>query len=99
MLDVTLEIDEHPRPEDFRWLLDGVRTFNRAQTGNEPPRQVACYVRDLAGQIIAGVQGSLWGRSMHIDVLWVDESHRGQNHGSKLMQAIENYAAAHNHPL
>ena len=95
----TLEIDEHPRPEDFRQLLDGVRAFNRAQTGNAPPRQVACYVRDDAGRIIAGVQGSLWGRSMHIDVLWVDESHRGQEHGSKLMHAIENYAVTHDHPL
>ena len=96
---IALEIDEHPRPEDFRQLLDGVRAFNRAQTGNEPPRQVACYVRDDAGRIIAGVQGSLWGRSMHIDVLWVDESHRGQEHGSKLMHAIENYAVTHDHPL
>ena len=41
----------------------------------------------------------LWGRSMHIDVLWVDENHRGQDLGSKLMTAIEHYAAGHGYPL
>ena len=96
---LTLELDEHPKPEDFRTVLDGVRTFNRAQTNNEGPRPVACFLRDEAGQIVGGVQGSLWGRSVHIDALWVDEKYRDQDYGSKLMMAIEDYAAMHAHPL
>lgn len=96
---LTIELDEHPTLEDFRTILDGVRTFNRTQTANEGPRPVAYFLRDEAGLIVGGVQGSLWGRSVHIDALSVDEQYRGQNHGSKLMQAIEDYAAAHAHPL
>jgi GNAT superfamily N-acetyltransferase len=99
MTEFALELDEHPRPEDFRIILDGVRAFNRAQTGNAPPRQVAYFARDERGQIVGGVQGSLWGRSMHIDALWVADSQRGQGFGSKLMKAIEEYAASHDHPL
>ena len=57
---MKLELDERPQPEDFRVVLDGVRSFNRAQTGNERPRPVACYLRDEAGQIVGGVQGNLW---------------------------------------
>ena len=94
-----IELDEHPRPEDFRALVDGVRLFNRDQTGEEWPRPVAFYIRDAERRIIAGVQGTFWGRSMHIDALWVDEPHRGSGYGSKLMKAIEDYAAAHAHPL
>lgn len=96
---LTLELDEQPTPEDFRTVLDGVRTFNRAQTNNEGPRPVAYFLRDGEGQIVGGVQGSLWGRSVHIDALWVDEKYRGQDYGSKLMKAIEDYAAVHAHPL
>jgi GNAT superfamily N-acetyltransferase len=96
---LTIELDEHPIPEDFRTVLDGVRTFNRAQTGNERPRPVAFFLRDQAGEIVGGVQGSLWGRSVHIDALWVDEKYRGQDYGSKLMKAIEDYGQAHKHPL
>jgi ribosomal protein S18 acetylase RimI-like enzyme len=96
---LTVELDEHPTPEDFRIVLDGVRTFNRAQTGNERPRPVAYFLRDDKGEIVGGVQGSLWGRSTHIDALWVDTHYRGQDYGSKLMKAIEDYAAAHGYPL
>jgi ribosomal protein S18 acetylase RimI-like enzyme len=96
---MNLELDEHPSPENFRTIVDGVRTFNRNRTGREWPRPVAYYLRDAEERIIAGVQGTLWGRSMHIDALWVDEQHRGNGYGSELMTAIENYAAAHAHPL
>jgi GNAT superfamily N-acetyltransferase len=96
---LILELDEHPDPEDFCTVLDGVRTFNRARTGNERPRPVAYFLRDEDGQIVGGVQGSLWGRSVHIDALWVEEKYRGQDYGSKLMKAIEDYAHSHAHPL
>jgi ribosomal protein S18 acetylase RimI-like enzyme len=93
-----IELDENPSIDDFRIVLDGVRKFNREQTGNERPRAVACFLRD-EGRIVGGVQGSLWGRSMHIDALWVDEQFRDGGYGSKLMTAVEEYAAAHHHPL
>ena len=99
MTDLTLELAEPPSAEDSRLLLDGVRTFNRERTGNERPRHVAYFLRAADGKILGGVQGMLWGRSLHIDVLWVDESLRGQGLGSKLMKAIENYGAKHNCPL
>lgn len=94
-----IELDDHPRPEDFRVVLDGVRAFNRDQTGNERPRPVACFLRDEQNQIVGGVQANLWGRSAHVDALWVDERHRGQGYGEQLMEAIANYAATHGHPL
>lgn len=99
MTELILELDEQPKPDDFRAILDGVRAFNRVQTSNEPPRQVAYFLRDENGQIVGGVQGSLWGRSMHIDALWVDDTQRGQGLGTKLMKAIEAYAVSHGHPL
>lgn len=99
MIDPTLELDEHPKPEDFRTILDAVRAFNRAQTGNPPPQQVAYFFRDEYGKIVGGVQGSLWGRSMHIDALWVNDAQRGRGLGAKLMKAIEEYSASHDHPL
>src|SRR5205823_6987978 len=96
---MKLELAEHPQPEEFRVVLDGVRSFNRAQTGNERPRLIACYLRDSAGQIVGGVQGNLWGRSTHLDALWVDDNYRRQGYGAKLMKAIEDYATTHGHPL
>jgi len=99
MSKLRLELSEQPTAEEFRVILDGVRTFNRAQTGNERPRPVACYLRDADNQIRGGVQANLWGRSAHIDALWVDAELRGDGHGSELMKAIEEYAVSHGYPL
>ena len=98
MSDPQIELDENPDINDVRIVLDGVRKFNREHSGNERPRPVACFLRD-DDRIVGGVQGSLWGRSMHIDALWVDDEHRSHGYGSKLMRAIEEYAVAHDHPL
>jgi ribosomal protein S18 acetylase RimI-like enzyme len=99
MPNLTLELDEHPSAEDTRLLLNNVRIFNQARTGNEGPRTIVYFLRDEQRRIVGGVQGMLWGRSMHIDVLWVADNLRGQGHGSKLMTAIENYAFEHGYSL
>ena len=95
----TLELAEHPQPNDLRRLLDGVRAYNLARTGNQRPRAVAVFLRDEDGRIAGGVQGDMWGRSMHIAALWVDDRYRGQGFGSALMRAIEDYGSEHGHPL
>ena len=99
MSNLTLELSEPPTAEDSRFLLDAVRSFNQDRTGIERPRTVAYFLRDEQRRIVGGVQGMLWGRFLHIDVLWVDQDYRGQGHGSKLMAAIEDYGGAHGHPL
>jgi len=80
-------------------IVDTVHTFNRNHTGNDPPRPVACFLRDEQERIVGGVRASLWGRSIHIDALWIHESLRGRGFGSRLMKAIEEYAAAQGHRL
>lgn len=92
---VTLDMDENPSAEDLRQVVDGVRTYNQGIVGNGPPRAVACFLRDDEGQIVGGAHGELWGRSVHIAAMWVDESQRGKGHGSALLTAVEECAAKH----
>lgn len=99
MAEVTLQIDEHPTADDLRKIVDGVRVFNRAITRNDRPRAVACFLRDEDGNIVGGAHGDLWGSSVHIAAMWVDESYRGNGHGSALLKAVEEYAAEHGHTL
>jgi GNAT superfamily N-acetyltransferase len=95
----TLAVDENPSEEDLRYVLDSIRQFNRKVSGHERPRSVACFVRDEQGTILGGVQGDLWGSSMHISGLWVAKSERRKGHGAALMAAIENYAQDKGHRL
>lgn len=43
MNELTLELDENPSEDELRELVDGVRIYNRAITGHERPRAVACF--------------------------------------------------------
>jgi len=90
---VTLQLDEHPTADELRLLVDGVRVFNRSIVGHEPPRAVASFLRDADGNVVGGAQGDIWGSSVHIAAMWVDDSQRGKGHGSALLRAIEDYAA------
>ena len=95
----SIELDEQPREEDLRYILDSIRTYNLKVSGHERPRPVACFLRDEEGQIIGGVQGDLWGSSMHIAALWVAETERGKGYGSTLMTSLESFAASKGHLL
>jgi len=90
---VTLQLDEQPSQDELRQIVDGVRSFNRTIVGHEPPRAVACFLRDEHDHIVGGAQGDLWGSSVHIAGMWVAEDHRGKGFGSALLKAVEDYAA------
>ena len=96
---LSFELDEQPEPDDLRRVVDGVRTYNKAVTGNERPRAVACFLKDEQGRIVGGAHGDLWGASVHIAAMWVDDNYRGQGYGSKLLTKVEEYAASHGHRL
>jgi GNAT superfamily N-acetyltransferase len=96
---LSLQIEEHPNDDDLRQLVDGVRSYNRALTGQERPRAVAAILRDEEGNIVGGAYGELWGASVHIAAMWVAEEHRGKRYGSALLTSVEEYAAKHAHLL
>jgi len=97
--DPRLDLDENPSREELREITEGVRAYNFRTVGQEPPRAVACFLRDEVGRIAGGVHGELWGRSIHIAAMWVAENQRGKGHGSALLRALEDYAAAKGYSL
>ena len=46
-------------------------------------------------QYIGGICGSVYWNGLEIDTLWVDDRHRGQGHGRRLVTAAEDYARGH----
>ena len=96
---LSFVLDDEPKPDDLRRVVDGVRTFNKSVTAHERPRAVACFLKDEQGRIVGGAHGDLWGASVHIAAMWVDDSYRGKGYGSKLLTKVEEYAARHGHRL
>ncbi|HEX6747497.1 MAG TPA: GNAT family N-acetyltransferase [Longimicrobium sp.] len=99
MTQPAIELQESPSAEVLDAIVGGVRAFNRAAAGHPPPRPVACVVRNAEGGIDGGVWAELWGRSVHIAALWVDERLRGGGLGARLLREVEAYAARQGHRL
>src|SRR4051812_4560048 len=89
-----LIIDDHPDPRDLEFLEDQINAYNIAVTGILDWYPLAIFVRDDAGQIVAGIDGGMWGDYLEIKNLWVSESLRGQGVGRRLLLAAEQQARA-----
>jgi ribosomal protein S18 acetylase RimI-like enzyme len=73
----------------------GLYLYNRQQLGgeiNDRYAKLLVYARNDAGDLIGGVYGEAYWGWLHIDTLWVSESHRGQDIGSGLLAQIEQAA-------
>ena len=89
---LAITIDTAPKPEDIAQVRAGLRAFNEAAVGPAAIQPLALYVRDGAGTIRAGLVGYLAWRWLTIDLLWVEESLRGQGYGAALLREAERTA-------
>jgi ribosomal protein S18 acetylase RimI-like enzyme len=87
-----LTIETAPNPADVAFLEEQINAFNIATTGIQFGGQLAIFVRNPAGTIVAGVYGWTWGDCCEIRLLWVTEELHGQGYGSRLLTAAEREA-------
>ena len=79
-------------PTDSAELRDAVHEFNFDATGYRDDRVLACFLRNHAGTLIAGIEGFTWGGYARIEYLWVDKTRRGHGIGTQLLVAAEHEA-------
>ncbi|SHH23799.1 GNAT family N-acetyltransferase [Ferrimonas marina] len=91
---MNIEVSDQDNPDVFEALATGVRAFNAKHLGNEKSRPLLAFAKDEAGKVIAGVAGRTIYNQFLIEVLWVDESTRGEGLGRKVMMQAENEAKA-----
>lgn len=91
-----LRIETEPARQDIQFLDDRINEFNVAQTGIQDGTLLACFVRNKAQQILAGIYGWTWGGCCEIRYLWVHPDQRGRGLGRRLLLAAEQEARARN---
>jgi GNAT superfamily N-acetyltransferase len=88
-----LAIEDNPDPSDLEFLEDQINAYNVAATGIVDWYPLAIFARE-GGQIVAGVNGGIWGGYLEIKNVWVREDLRGQGLGKRLLLAAEQQARA-----
>ncbi len=93
MLNDELRLEDEPRLEDVAALDDRLYRHNIMATGCDNGRWLAIFVRDGAGEVMAGLHGWTWGRTGFVRTLWVREDLRGRGLGARLLGKAEQEAA------
>jgi len=73
----------------------GLNEHNLAQLGaelNNRYQRLVVTARNEAGDLVGGILGYMVWDFTHIDILWVAESHRGNDIGTRLMDQAEQEA-------
>src|SRR5687768_4981347 len=83
---LRLTIPETPSEADRDAVIAPLRAYNISQAGDPRIRPVAILLTDEGGEHVGGLWGKLAYDWLFVELLAVPEDHRGENHGTHLMQ-------------
>ncbi|MFH1277294.1 MAG: GNAT family N-acetyltransferase [Candidatus Eisenbacteria bacterium] len=78
--------------EESKLVRDGLDEYNARFTEPVNFSEIGLALRGESGEIHGGLIGSVHWGWLHIHVLWVSDSLRGQGHGTALLQTCERIA-------
>ncbi len=89
---MKVEVIESPDQSIADFFEKRIEEFNLARWEVTEKKPIAVKVTDDDGELVAGAAGKTFGLWLLLDNLWVAESNRGQDLGSKILVALENAA-------
>jgi GNAT superfamily N-acetyltransferase len=89
----TWEITEHPG-DTTSILRQHLGAFNVERAQIDQSQDLAIFLSDRQGELMAGIVGWIWGECLEIAYLWVHAALRGQGYGTQLMERLEAEALA-----
>ncbi len=89
---MKLEIVESPEPSLIDFFDKKIEEFNLARWEVKTKVPLAVKVMDPNGEIMAGASAKTFGLWMMLENLWVHETLRGQNMGTKILLSLEDVA-------
>lgn len=87
-------VEERPRPEDVGRLRKQLEAHNIACAQIDTGADLAIFLRDTHGNIVAGITGWLWGTVLEVVFVWVHQDLRRQGIGERLVRTLEAEAQA-----
>jgi GNAT superfamily N-acetyltransferase len=91
-MDFTITIEEAPSAEDVAAVRDGLNAYNDLYTPSDKYRRLALILRSPDGKVAGGLLGETYWEWLHVGILWIQSSARGQGIGSELLARAEEEA-------
>lgn len=77
---------------DIKILSKGLDTNAAEKRGHLAVEPFAFFMRDEKNNIVGGCNGIMYYGCLYIDQIWIDPKYRGQDFGTKLINAAEQMA-------
>ena len=87
-----IKIENKPQASDVRVLIDELASYAQSKGLSQDGRDLAVFVRDRLSRVVAGVYGTTFWGLFWVQMVWVEESLRGQGYGTELMRIAEREA-------
>ena len=85
-------VDDSPDPADLALLEQHVAAAAIAAAGAGDDQDLALFVRDDEGRIVAGISGMTWGGCCELHAMWVDDALRNRGLARALLAGAETEA-------
>lgn len=92
--EICVAVLHEPEADELRIVDDGLDAANRAAAPIGDVRPLCCMAKTRSGAVVGGATGRTWGRCAELRQLWVDEAHRRQGTGTRLIREFEAQAMA-----
>jgi GNAT superfamily N-acetyltransferase len=89
--ELAIEI-ESPNPADMNAVAMQLAAYNASKSEGEMPDYLFIAARDAQGAVRGGVVGATYLGWLQIQVFTLDDSLRGQGHGTRMMKLAEDEA-------
>lgn len=89
---LKISVEENPSPAELDVIERALVEHNEARSEPRNYTPLAVFLRNAEGQIVGGLRGlTVWGW-LFVSQLWVAADLRGQDYGTRLMEAAEREA-------
>lgn len=91
MSPISIHVLDKADVADIDFIRNGLREYN-ARFTEEGFAPLYVFLRDGDGSLVGGLLADTYWGWLSIHVVWIDERHRGQNYGERLIAVAEGEA-------
>jgi GNAT superfamily N-acetyltransferase len=88
----TAVVTDDPSPRDVEFVEAALTAFNVERARPYDRRPLHVFLRNEAGETVAGLTGQTNWRWLYVDCVWLPEALRAQGWGARLLELAEEEA-------
>ena len=89
MSSFKIGLESEPQPTDVQVLTDELAAYAVAEGLSPDAKPLAVFLRSRFSRVVGGVYGITYWGLFWVQMVWVEESLRGQGYGTELMRVAE----------